>query len=107
VDPHVDGADLAWVIVGNDAGLTYWRFKTDTLELTFLDVSVPENLRSTNFLCVDYTPKMPGVDGGYRIVIGADDGSVVVNDANAEGTPFIDVGTRGRVIDGQIGVISI
>jgi hypothetical protein len=50
---------------------------------------------------------MPGVDGGYRIVIGADDGSVVVNDANAEGTPFIDVGTRGRVIDGQIGVISI
>lgn len=39
------------------------------------------------------------------MVIGADDGSLVVNDQSSN--KFIDVGTRGSVVDGQIGVISI
>lgn len=56
VDPYVDGGHIAFVIVGNDAALTYWRYDTIQRQLNFFDVGVPENLKSTNFLCVDFAP---------------------------------------------------
>ena len=104
VDPHVDGGHIAFVIVGNDADLTYWRFDTIQQTLNFFDVPVPERLKNMNFLCCDFTPQMPGVEG-YRIVIGADDGSIIVNDPNQD-HQFVEQNRHG-VIDGQIGVISI
>ena len=68
-------------------------------------MSVPENLTGINFLTVEFTQYLPAPANTYYIVVGADDGSLIVYDQSKQ--QFIDLGTRGIVIDGQIGCISI
>ena len=56
-------------------------------------------------MTVEFTQYLPAPANTYYIVIGADDGSLIVYDPVNKA--YIDVGTRGSLIDGQIGCISI
>lgn len=55
VDPHVDQNHVQFVTVGNEASLTFWRFDLIQQQLSFYDISVPENLKNVNFLSVSFT----------------------------------------------------
>jgi hypothetical protein len=106
VDPYTDGfGHIQFVTVGNNASLSIWRFDTKTEKLMFRQVQEPEMLKNTHFLTVDFTPKLPEVNT-YYIVIGDSDGALVAYDDLKNS--YVELGTsRGRIIDGAIGCISI
>lgn len=81
--------------VGNDGYFTMWKLDTlaQELNLQIKEIPVPENLKSLNFLSVEFTNPLPAPVGTYCVVIGADDGSLVVFDQERE--VFVDLGTRG------------
>ena len=58
-----------------------------------------------NFLSVELTNYLPAPANTYYVVIGADDGSLVAFDQQKQ--VFVDLGTRGQVLNGQIGAISV
>jgi len=68
-------------------------------------VAAPEKLRNVHFLSIEFTQYLPAPANTYYIVIGADDGSIVAYDNQKQ--EYVDIGTRGEVIDGEVGVISI
>lgn len=69
------------------------------------DVAAPEKLRNVHFLSIEFTQYLPAPANTYYIVIGADDGSIVAYDNQKQ--EYVELGTRGEVIDGEVGVISI
>jgi hypothetical protein len=106
VDPNVDGTHVGFITVGNNAVLNLWRFDTKMQKLIFNNVSQPDMLKNINFLTADFTDYLPQPVGTYYIVIGDSEGALVSYDQSKD--TYVDVGTsRGRVINGSIGGISI
>lgn len=58
-----------------------------------------------NFLSVEFTPFLPSPVGTYYILIGANDGSLIAY--NQQTSQYVDLGKRGTVVEGEIGVVSV
>jgi hypothetical protein len=110
VDPrqHDDPSDqsqIQFITVGNDAALTTWRLDVKEDVLSKVDAASPDNLKNVHFLSIEFTQYLPAPANTYYAVIGASDGSIVAYDM--EKREYVDVGTRGAVVEGQVGAISI
>lgn len=104
MDPFVDQSHLQFVTVGNNASLTLWRLDNQNV-LENIPVPVPDRLQNVHFLSVEFTQLLPAPAGTYYIVMGASDGSIVAYDNQRH--EYVDVGTRGEVIEGEVGVLSL
>jgi hypothetical protein len=96
------------VTVGNNACLTIWRYDTETHTLSDFSVSAPEKLDGINFLSIEFTQYLPAPVSTYYIMIGADDGTIVVYDQQKQ--EYVDLGMKNQVMyneSGAIGCISI
>jgi hypothetical protein len=63
-------------------------------------------LRNTHFLSADFTGYLPSPVSTYYIVIGDSEGALVAYDQNKQ--TYVELGTsRGQIIEGAIGCISI
>lgn len=72
----------------------------------FQQIEEPEMLKNTHFLTADFTQYLPAPVGTYYIVIGDSDGALVAYDQQKQ--TYVELGTsRGRIIEGAIGCISI
>mmetsp|Transcript_11862 Transcript_11862/g.18299 ORF Transcript_11862/g.18299 Transcript_11862/m.18299 type:complete len:314 (-) Transcript_11862:786-1727(-) len=78
VDNFVHGSHIQFITVGNNASFSIWRMDTVSKQMTFYDIAPPETLKAVNFLCVSFSPLFNQPVGTYYILIGADDGSLVV-----------------------------
>jgi len=100
------------VTVGNGAALTIWRLDLSqprdgesARRLVSFDVTPPASLQGVDFLTVEFTQYLPAPANTYYIVIGTADGSLLAYDLQR--SEYVDIGTRGEVIDGEVGAISI
>jgi hypothetical protein len=104
----VENNYIYFVTCGNDAALQRWRFDVKEQELQCYTAEVPDSLKGVNFVCLDYTHYLPQPAGTYYVLIGCDDGSLVAFNSNEDVEDhFVDLGMRQRVIQGQVGVVSI
>ena len=60
--------------------MTIWRYNTEDHNLINNSVSTPEKLEGLNFLSIEFTQYLPAPINTYYIMIGADDGSLIVYD---------------------------
>lgn len=77
VDPFVESSHVQFITVGNEASLTFWRLDTKEQQLSYFDISVPENLKGVNFLSIEFTRYLNEPVNTYLVLVGADDGSIV------------------------------
>lgn len=86
--------------------LNIWRFDIQKQKLMFISVSQPDMLKDIHFLTADFTNRLPMPVESYYIMIGDSDGTLIAYDTSKN--TYVDIGTsRGRVISGAIGSISI
>lgn len=99
IDPFVsDGSAYQFFTVGNDASLSQYRYETGG-QCFCNSISTPEKLKGINFLTVDFTHYLPAPVSTYYVLIGTDDGTIVVFDQtklNEDGKPgaYVDIGMR-------------
>ena len=110
IDPFVQGSHIQFITVGNNATLNVFRMDTESKQLSNFDVGVPESIKDRHFLCADYTHPLPGTGGqdgrnAVYTIIGADDGTLLTY--NADDNEWINVDSRSRICQGQIGCLSI
>lgn len=60
-----------------------------------------------NFCAFDFTHRLPVHGNAYYILIGCSDGTLVAYDPQEDGLGWIDVDKRGKILDGEIGVVSV
>lgn len=77
VDPNVDGEHCQFFTVGNDSSLYWFRYDEKERNMFMINVEAPENIKGKNFLCLDFTARLPQPVDSYYIMIGADDGSLI------------------------------
>lgn len=106
-DRHVNGSQFSFITVGNNAALSIWRLDTEQQQMTFWDVSAPENLENVNFLTADVTDFLPAPVSTYYVVVGADDGSLLMYDSSQDVRSYVDIGKRGQIVQGQVSALSV
>ena len=80
--------------VGNDASLSIWRYSTQG-QLIANSIGTPEKLEGLNFLTVEFTSYLPAPVNTYYLMIGTDDGSIVVFDQSKDANDgYVDLGMR-------------
>jgi WD40 repeat protein len=108
VDPFVESSHLQFVVVGNNACLIIWRYDIEAQTLVPWSVEPSEKLEGLNFLSIEFTHYLPAPVSTYYIMIGAEDGTIVVYDQQKH--EYVDLGMRNPIIDderGAIGCISL
>ena len=113
VDPWASSASLLQIItVGNNGSMTVWRCDLEQSAMQAAQIMehkvVPDPaLQNVNFCTFDFTHRLPVMGSAYYVLIGCSDGTLVSYDPQEGGVGWIDVANRGKILDGEIGVVSV
>lgn len=90
--------------MGNKGSFTFWRVDPESGDLQFSEISLPNPLIDTDFVCASFTQIMPAPYNRSLLILGSADGAIVAFDP--ENQEFIEFGNKKYIMQGQIGTIS-
>ena len=82
--------------MGNKGSFTFWRVDPESGDLQFSEISLPDSLGGTDFVCANFTQIMPAPYNRILLILGSADGAIVAFDP--ENQEFIEFGNKKYIM---------